>query len=220
MKKQICIIILLFTCRICNAQNLVPNPSFEDTVTCPSGNLSNAVGWDAFRLSPDYFHPCNNSSIASFGVPSNSFGSQSARTGNAYIGVRCFNATASDDREYAGTQLSQPLIIGVKYFASFYASRGSRTIASVNAGINKVGMRLSTGSFSSINNPMPIDNYAQVYISTIISDTINWIKISGSFIADSACQYLSLGVFFTDSATSHVTYSSGLTAYAAIALRL
>lgn len=41
--------------------NLVPNPSFEDTVSCPNyaNQIDKAVGWHASRNTPDYFNGCD-----------------------------------------------------------------------------------------------------------------------------------------------------------------
>jgi hypothetical protein len=44
--------------------------------------------------------------------------------------------------------------------------------------------------------PAPLTNFAHVYSSQIIADTTNWTTISGSFIADSAYQYIILGNLF------------------------
>ncbi|MBK5286545.1 MAG: hypothetical protein JJE25_14195 [Bacteroidia bacterium] len=42
------------------AQNLVTNPSFEDTVACPFGasQLNFATGWSSYWGTPDYFNLC------------------------------------------------------------------------------------------------------------------------------------------------------------------
>src|SRR5436189_139332 len=68
-----------------SAQNLVPNPSFEDTVACPTtvDQVYKATGWHSYRPSPDYFNTCADSASL-FSVPYNAFGYQYPRTGNAY----------------------------------------------------------------------------------------------------------------------------------------
>ena len=52
-------------------QNLVPNPSFEDTAYCVSGptQVQAALGWESYADSPDYFNPCTSNSDVS--VPNN-----------------------------------------------------------------------------------------------------------------------------------------------------
>src|SRR6218665_488429 len=41
------------------SQNLVPNPSFELSNSCPSNNIFTAANWfNPNSASPDYFNPC------------------------------------------------------------------------------------------------------------------------------------------------------------------
>ena len=102
---------ILFFCTLLtiNAQNLVPNPSFEIYDTCPNNyggnNLSN--GWYPFSSSPDYFNACSiNSSV---GVPVNGFGNQNASTGNAYCGFASYHS--SNWNELLGRKLSTTLFL-------------------------------------------------------------------------------------------------------------
>ena len=60
---------------------------------------------------------------------------------------------------------------------------------------------MSTVPYSTFN-PTPIDNIANINSNSIILDSTNWVKISGSFVADSAYNYLIIGNFFTDSASA------------------
>jgi len=201
--------VILF-CRIGNAQNLVPNPSFEDTTSCPitANQINHATGWTNYRGSPEYLNSCNNSNMS---VPLNSWGFQQARTGNAYAGIATFD-TIVFFREYIGIQLVQSLVIGQKYFASFYACKAvNSTLISNptygNVASNKLGLKLSTVSYTNFN-PQPTNNYAQVFTNLIITDTLNWVRISGNFIADSIYQYLSIGNFFNDSNTAFIATDS------------
>ena len=194
-----------------SGQNLVPNWSFEDTVSCPDnlGQINRAMGWSSYRITPDYFNACtDSSSLFNVSVPLNTFDYQVARTGNAYGGFHSYYFGGGNVREYIGTQLIQPLAIGVKYYAACFVSRVSdTTIQHKNIATNKLGLRLSTVPFSSTNQA-PINNIAQVFSDSIISDTVNWIVISGFFTADSAYEYLCVGNFFDDSVTSFVRYDS------------
>ncbi|MEO5571233.1 MAG: T9SS type A sorting domain-containing protein [Bacteroidia bacterium] len=203
--KKYCffLFLLLFTARVGFGQNLVPNWSFEDTVFCPTGpdQMNGAVGWSSFSQSPEYFNSCNNGSV---GIPYNTFGNQNALHGNAYGGF-ITSIGGQNYREFIGSQLVQPLDSGIKYFVSFYVSRGSNL--GVQRASNKIGIKFSLDSYSNIN-PQPIDNNAQVFTDSIIEDTLNWVKIFGSFIADSGYQYLSIGNFFDDSLTSVVIFDT------------
>ncbi|MFA5782749.1 MAG: T9SS type A sorting domain-containing protein [Bacteroidales bacterium] len=181
------------------AQNLVPNPSFEEYDTCPSGyggnNLSN--GWFPFRSSPDYFNACATDIHAS--VPINVFGSQMAATGNAYCGFISYHPP-NDWNEMVGRKLSTTLVLGTKYYVSVKFSLADYSPCS----INKLGVLFTThsycdslDSFNICYSPeMPIPNFAHVFSSQIIADTAKWTIVSGSFIADSAYQYIVIGNLF------------------------
>lgn len=215
MNKWYCLSMFLLICGFCEAQNLVPNPSFEQYDTCPNNltQISRAIGWSSYSITPDYFNSCAPDTEAlSFSVPSNYFGFQYARSGNGYAGIVTFDQYSANEREYIGIHLNQSLTVGAKYFASFYVSRAVTPYILVNIANNKIGLRLSTVPYTQ-SNPAPVNNFAQVYSDSIISDTLNWIKISGSFIADSVYNYLSIGNFFDDSLTSFVAYNSSAFAY-------
>lgn len=188
-------------------QNLVTNPSFENYSSCPSGlgQIYKAIGWDFFNSgSPDYFNTCGASGLQ---VPNNSFGYQKAASGNAYSGIITYN-NSSLSREIIGDSLSSPLIISQKYFVSFKLNRADDNTV-VGYSSNNIGIKLSTVKSFSVN----IDNTAHVYNNTIITDTSNWIRITGSFIADSVYKYLMIGNFFDDINTSIINESSGPFAY-------
>lgn len=197
---------LFFTLCICSAQNLVPNPSFEQYDTCPigQGNLYRAIGWSSYSETPDYFNSCNN--IGPAGVPSNIVSFQNARTGNAYAGFYAFALYGNDTREIIGCKLNQVLNIGQEYFVNFYvnAAYNSKPGWNITFAVNKIGVRFSTKTYS-YWDPVSINNFAQLYTNSIIEDTLNWVKVSGSFIADSSYEFVSFGNFFTDSATTHIS---------------
>jgi hypothetical protein len=103
--------------------NLVPNGSFEDTVSCPTSanQIDKAVGWHASGGSPDYFNECDFVS-GTTAIPSNFTGYQYAFDGGAYAGFIANNNSAINSREYITCHLISPLTIGVTYFVSFELS--------------------------------------------------------------------------------------------------
>ena len=75
------------SCLTHSQQNLVPNPSFEDTMHCPNGtNDPGAVSlwYNPSGASPDYYNVCSTNGG---GVPWNDWGYQYAQEGHAYIGL-------------------------------------------------------------------------------------------------------------------------------------
>lgn len=192
--------------------NLVPNFSFEQYDTCPNSQdqIQYAIGWSTYSdvfSTPDYYNSCSS---GFFNVPNGAGGYQMAhRNCSAYAGLVTWGSSGND-REHIGIQLNQPLIIGQKYFVSFYTVMGEVILGGNHYGMpsNGIGMRFSSVSYNP-GTPCPIDNFAHLYSPTIINDSINWIRISGSIIADSAYQYLILGNFFDDANTDTMQYSCG-----------
>jgi hypothetical protein len=187
-------------------QNLVPNPSFEIFDTCPNlAQINYAIGWSSYSYTPDYYNACVTPDTFGRGcsMPINFGGYQNARTGNGYTALATFAVFGVDAREYIGIQLVQPLVVGVKYYGSFYVSKTDCQICGIAT--NKIGMKLSTIPYSyTQNNNQPVNNIAHIYSDSIISDTLNWVRIFGSFVADSAYSFLSIGNFFKDSLTSRI----------------
>ena len=186
--------------------NLVPNPSFEVHDTCPSAasQIQYATGWSSFRNTPDYFNTC--ATIASFAVPNNLIGYQIPASGNAYSGINAY-LSMSSYKETMGAQLTTPLTIGQKYFVSFETVLSNIANGYGSCAIDKMGAKFSTIQFSFIN-PVSINNSAQIFSSSIITDTLNWTRIRGSFIADSMYSYIILGDFF-DGANTDTTQIFG-----------
>lgn len=194
-------IILLAHGQIRSQINFVPNPSFEDTVgACVStaNGIQKARYWKDFSASCDYFNACANPS--QLGVPNNNNGYQNAASGDAYVGfTACYDTTAGtwrEHRETFGAKLTQTLTIGQKYYVSL------KVVSTKNGcwGCNKIGVKFTTfdASLSYIpNNPL-VNNFSQVYTNSIITDTINWTTIKGSFVSDSSYKYIVIGNFFKD----------------------
>jgi hypothetical protein len=184
--------LLLFTTTL-PAQNLVPNPSFENLTQCPWGFGNNLylAGWSININTADLHNTCDTSGIWQM--------YQDPLTGQGYAGfiprVPLYTH-GHDAREFIGTELLAPLTPGLRYYVSFYISLADGS----SYGVNKIGA-LFTNVFlgDSVIDPVPyVNNQAQVYTNTIVTDTSNWTLISGSFEADSAYKYIVIGLFFDD----------------------
>lgn len=184
------------------AQNIVPNPSFEIYSLCPDtpNQINRATGWSSYRETPDYYNSCATPGTTQY-VPMTWYGYQQASSGNAYAGIGCHGSQGGADtifREYIGAQLSTMLTIGQTYYVSFKVNLGDNNTLCAS---NNLGIVFSTIPYSR-TNPAPIQNFAHVYTTAIITDTANWTTISGSIIADSAYQYIIIGNFFDNQQTS------------------
>ena len=182
--------------------NLVANPSFEDTIRCPN-NVAGMIlpsackNWyDPDSASSDYFNAC--ASIQSFvNVPNAYLGWQYARTGVAYAGFRTFGTG-----EYLQEKLDSILYQNHEYCIEFYVSLANK----FNIASNNIGIYISDAP--PIPPPFPPNPYSncvpQINDTTIITDTLGWTKISGTYIAHGGEKYITIGNFYTDSQTDTV----------------
>jgi len=198
------LLLLIAQTTISNAQNLVPNPSFEEYTLCPdyADQVNYSTGWSSYGNSPDYFNSCAITPTVS--VPFNFGGYQIAASGNAYCGISTYVSPVllgvNNYREYIGRMLSSNLIIGTKYYVSLKANcMNINNIGPSNCTSNNLGVKFSNAPYNP-DNP-PVTNISQIYSNTLITDTINWIRIFGSFISDSTYHYIIIGNFFDDNHT-------------------
>jgi hypothetical protein len=215
MKK----IVVLFYFLICtvgishvSAQiNLVPNPSFEDTITCINGYSDRPIFWyTPTNGTPDYFRqplvlgPCYDSATNQWG------GSYSngkiANTGVAFVGMIVMNLPGNNFREFLQVELNETLITGNKYCVSFYTTiRGDSKYA-----IDALGGALTEDSIVNYSSSgllmlqADIDNYGK----GIITDTLNWILISDTIVANGGEKYLTIGHIRSDDSTNYIQFQS------------
>ncbi len=203
MKSSFLALILLQFNRCLFAQlNLVPNPGFEDTINCAANTYKPeaAMHWFNPTLStPDYYsaYPiCGYSSL------NNPNGYQLPHTGLAYCGVITFR-DSSITREYIEVKLNDSLLAGHSYTVEFYVSRSNNAKYSSDA----FGAYFSLDSVTDYTSYGNLSYLPQVYNQPFnyIHDTLNWIQITGSFIAAGGEKYCTIGNFLLNSATNIVS---------------
>jgi hypothetical protein len=196
MKSQVLSFCFSLLAAFVVGQNLVPNPSFEEHTGCPQGfpDLDGVChNWQSFRGTPDYMHDC-----AEFVGWSNQLGYQIPNSGLAYAGFGVYQPTLPNQgNEHIGVDLLSPLEIGTEYFVTFHVSCGYTPLL-VNIATNKIGALFTVNAYSDPQGTRQMPNNCQVFTNEIVSDTVIWTLISGSFIADSAYQYIVIGNFFED----------------------
>jgi hypothetical protein len=203
------------------AQNLVPNPSFELIDSCPPypnslGYQDGAapIGWWRWSNTPDYFNGCATDTIGD--VPGNIFGYQPAYDGQAYSGMTFYHDTPDSFREMIGAQLTTPLVPGTTYYASMYVSSGYGGYYDYFVFSNKMGMLFTQQPYVGgwMNPSYPLRNYSQIWQPTVVPDTAGWTLVSGSFVADSAYQYLVIGNHF-DNTLTDTSWAGSATSFSA-----
>ncbi|HMN05259.1 MAG TPA: T9SS type A sorting domain-containing protein [Flavobacteriales bacterium] len=116
-------------------------------------------------------------------------------------------------REWMQAPLLEPLVVGQTYWCSFRANAafgGNHVYPQHWLANDKVGMRFTTTAMPSWNvgDPHPVPpNHAHILYPQILSDTVDWTLVSGSFVADSAYQYVMIGQFFSNALTDTLHFS-------------
>ena len=204
-----------------NAQyNYVPNPSFEQLDSCPNGwsqLAPNCIEWFTpmsvmINLPPsipygssDYYNQCGS---FQFSTPRNNYGFQVPVAGVAYCGILALvNDTLYQYyyqfREYIEVKLNKKLTANYTYCAEFYYSMTGVGAGSPPARYDMVELgMLFTDTIvrraSGIGTWQPQNIYTTPHVSAMMGpniDTVNWIKVSGTFIAKGGEEYLTIGNF-------------------------
>jgi len=214
--KILIIYLIMFSPLFLFSQNLVPNPSFETYIVCPyTDSIENAPPWYnptsyALGASPNLFNEC---AIPSFyGIPLNGWGYQYARTGKGYAGIYVF-ADYEHGREYISVKLENVLESNKRYSVGFYASIGDNSLAlGSRYAIDRMGAFLSD-TLIHLNTYYIIPVIPQIENPTghFLSDTLNWMLVSGIYTAHGGEQYLTIGNFYANDSTNYLQIANSNT---------
>lgn len=202
--KKLLLILLIASANISKGQNIVPNPSFEmlDSICPLSYFIQYSYLWEsANTATPDIFDTC-------MGIPQNNCGYQFAHTGKGMGGI--VTKGPNNYREYLEIKLDSALKDAHDYCVEFWISMGE---------YSQLATYPPQVYFSDtlINSPLQtVLNFTPQFMDTtaIITDTANWIKISGNFNSLCNCQYMLIGNFYDDANTDTMQIqSSYLSAY-------
>jgi len=187
------------------AQNLVPNFSFEDTLSCPTGpgqlDVATSDWYSPTDYAADFFHPCANL-MSGVNVPNNSYGNQSAADSSSYGGFLGY--APNDSRSYLATQLDAPLVVGETYCVSFDISFADFTYIA----IEDIGLYFSTTAVNVINGGIHLGFTPHISNSNgIVSDKNNWITVTGTFTPNAPYEHILIGNFASNANTNSVDLS-------------
>ena len=182
----------LFTIAINAQPNLVPNPSFEVFSSCAPINVGYGgpccpIGWDnPTGSTPDYYNFSSSCNLTGFQCP---------RTGEAFVGFYALGegpVGSFEIRDYVQIQLGGTLIVGKKYCVEFYVSLADMATVAVT----QIGSYFSNTAISAINM-FHLPYTAQIVSPTgiFITDTINWVKVVGTYTAIGGEKYITIGNF-------------------------
>ncbi len=197
----------------CEAQNLVPNPGFEETDSCTFGlGLGELHDWYSAYLTPDHLQSCQPYGTAN-GLPMNQFTYQHPFEGNSCVGIHTYDGDSGQEgREWLMVLMLDTMVPGVTYYCSFLANAGfggNVTNPNIWLASSHLGMLFTTYNRQwTWGDPYPTAmNQAHILHPQILSDTVGWNLVSGSFVADSAYTYLMLGNFFSNVLTDTLHFA-------------
>jgi hypothetical protein len=227
MKKCTFVFYFLLICLNINAQiNLVRNPSFEQYSRCPTGpdQIRNALYWSQIDTmgysdtiwfdplcSPEYCNSCSNPN-GFIGVPQGGKYYHYSRTGNGMAEMMVYydnnwsGGVESYQRDYVQGRFYSQLIAGKTYCVTFYVTleQGSQYA------INHLGAYIDNGAIDagqdSVGCASPQTAFVpQIVEDSIINDTLNWVKVQGSYTATGNEKFITIGNFFDIEHTDTIT---------------
>lgn len=201
------------------SQNLVVNPSFENTVS----NCAN-TGGEGFRTdlagswnsansnvpgdscsSPDLYSACN----VVFGMLTPTYmpgggqlalGYQYSHTGTRHVGI-ITHEPLSEYREYIQGKTSSPLSAGQPYCVSMYVSLADY----VAYATNNIGVYFSNTQYMrdacTAGSPIYVTPQLNYDCSAITDVSENWVRLQWDYVAAGGEQYFVIGNFFNNAGT-------------------
>lgn len=183
------------------AQNLVPNPGFEEFKNCPGGfNQSpeefRVPHWESASLgTPDHFHTC---SIGEADVPYNWAGVSQAFEGNGYAGIYTWMG-GLEYREYLQCKLIEPLKKDSAYVLEFHFKLSSYS----KYAVDRIGLLLNDSAldlkhYKVLRCPPTL---SVVLDSALTPNTGLWESARMEYKAHGGEQFLTIGNFFDNAST-------------------
>lgn len=174
--------------------NHVPNCSFEQYTSCPTSTsqANRCTGWRQYTsATPDYFNTCVTNTVS---VPTNFVGYQHAAHGQGYMGGYFYlKGDTRIYKEYIATTIS-PLTPGAIYEVSISVSLSDKS----RFGTNDLGVYFYDSGVSNLPGVQGVLSVTpQIDYSSygVIMDTANWVRVTKTFIADSAYDNIVIGGF-------------------------
>ena len=196
----ISVLFLLQKSAFSQSVNYVSNPGFENSWIMQSGSSVDACqNWEAIdSLKPGYYVL----SVAFGNAPYSSFGFQQPRTGKNFILSQfyCTNCPRWNPRN----RLKQPLKPNTAYCAKYYVVNTNNN----RVAIDSYGLYVGNSDLDTItkcNIPLTyLTPQVENAVGNVITDTLKWTPISGTFVAQGGEKYLVLGNFKSNAATNTI----------------
>ncbi len=137
-------------------------------------------------------------------VPINNYGYQKPHNGKNYLITSIYSNFKFNNRGYPRNRLKQQLKVGKVYCVSMYINLSNQS----THGIDAIGAYFGDNSLDTIkkcNDPITyLTPQIANSINNIVTDTLNWIPITGTFVANGTEKYMLIGNFKSDVATNTI----------------
>lgn len=201
-------------------KNLVSNGGFEVLDSCviamktpsiwPYVPIQITTPWDTLKsggglgyINHRCFYP-----NPSCGVPYNLSGGgyQYPRNGNGYVYFGFFKLTPNPSinwRWYIQQKMKQKLTAGKTYCVTYWANLVNYS----NYAVDELGAYFDDGSIQSIGwlKEAPANPQVKSPSGVFYADTLNWMKVQGTFTANGTEEYITLGNFRLNAATTYTS---------------
>jgi outer membrane protein OmpA-like peptidoglycan-associated protein len=189
------------------SQNLVRNPSFENTKRCADSISlfkTYVKHWSTPTLgTADVFNPCTERKV---GVPNNFNGHQVSKFGKKYAGSYFY--ARGNYREYIQGSFKSPLKKGAKYKVSLYISLAEKSYFAMKT----ITFLLTKNSFSTAIwtelSPKQLENQTtnsfsrnSINSEKAFKEKENWVLISKVITAKGGESFITIGNFQKNSST-------------------
>ncbi|MFN7912949.1 MAG: T9SS type A sorting domain-containing protein [Bacteroidota bacterium] len=201
---KLCFLFLIVS--ISNGQtiaNYIGNGSFEELYDCNLPVMFQKLKYWRTMDSASYGN-CLVASPCFSNVPSTFFGFQTPKSGFnfALYDAICMPCPMNNNRGYIRNRLKSKLIFGKTYCVKFYICIPEGSSASIDSH----GVYFGDNTLDTITKfkiPLTYLNpQIQNPAGNIIGDTLNWVPITGTFVANGTEKFCVIGNFKSDAATN------------------
>ncbi|MFO0356229.1 MAG: T9SS type A sorting domain-containing protein [Sphingobacteriaceae bacterium] len=188
-----------YSCQGQQIANYVNNGGFE---SAKPWNTQKPLFWDAIDTNK-FLGILASATISPFLVPYSSFTYQWPRNGANYFGTAMlFKPNSPDElRGYPRNVLKQTLNAGSVYCIKFYCNATNQTPYAIDA-LGAYFGGINTDTISQCDKPITYLSPQIEYSSGFITDTLNWIPVTGTFVANGTEKYMIIGNFKSNIATN------------------
>ncbi len=192
-----------------SAQNLVPNPGFEEIESgnCPFAQSTYNTTFDATikdwyqpnKAHTDVYHSCGSGDAK---PPNSVYGNEMPRNGDGMLGLEWYYRNGAGDWfDYAQVELTDSLKPNTSYEISFWVNKAS----GVTEVSSEIGIFVSDSAFWSYQSPLAScspGNYGcfdtitpQIMSQQFINDSDEWYEVSGEYKANGGESFITIGSF-------------------------